>query len=81
MGGIVAYLIGVWYVDMADVEIIVFWGVSAIRLFDGYLIGEMVVLVGLLKVFPFFCTKVRAVLGVFCNKKGGENVTRKVFKC
>ena len=40
-----AYLIGVWYVDMADVEIIVFWGVSAIRLFDGYLIGEMVVLV------------------------------------
>ena len=45
LGGIVAYLIGVWYVDMADVEIIVFWGVSAIRLFDGYLIGEMVVLV------------------------------------
>jgi len=38
------YLMVVWYVDMADIEIIEFWGVSAIRLFDGYLIGEMAIL-------------------------------------
>jgi hypothetical protein len=29
---------------MADIEIIEFWGVSAIRLFDGYLIGETAIL-------------------------------------
>lgn len=34
------YLMGWWYSDMADIEIIVFWGVSAIPLFDGYLIGR-----------------------------------------
>jgi hypothetical protein len=66
---------------MAATEISEIWGVSAIRLFDGYLIGEMVILVGLLKVFPFFCNKVRLLLGVFCNKKGGKNVTVNLFKC
>jgi len=38
------YLIVLWYVDMAYREIIEFWGVSTIRLFDGYLIGEMAIL-------------------------------------